>query len=340
MSLEPDGYVVRVIDSPRPAPPASAVESSLESSMVPAIPPSVAAPPPAPRFASSPIPPAHDYGIGRQELFSFPGIDIGPDQRSLEVALRFGDVIGRLDTLLIGSTATGDGVKGGALVSAWRGWPITVAGHLFKSDDDRGLELRGSWSRRFPRSSVALDGGALSADDDRLFGGAALATFQQLGRLRVAESARIDVDDDHQRAVAAASFRRGSIHVAARYQRDRGDAVALGGLASSILPRSAYALTVLDPALPVAILSGRRYDGWRVETTLPSLPITGFYQRHEIDGRRLSLVGANLEMHLDPNPILKLPALDVTLGAAYAMDAAVETIEGKTRWWLGMRWRP
>ena len=99
----------------------------------------------------------------------------------------------------------------------------------------------------------------------------------------------------------------------------------------------AYALRVLDPALPVAILGGDEYDGWRIESTLPGLPFTAFYQRHEIGARELALAGAEIALHSDPFPILKFPGLDLTLGAARILD---EPLRGETKWWLAARWRP
>ena len=140
-----------------------------------------------------------------------------------------------------------------------------------------------------------------------------------------------------QNGLATLAYRAGSLRIAARYQRDGGTNVTLGGLASSILPRSAYAHRVLDPALPVAILAGDDYDGWRIESTVPGMPFTAFYQRHTLDGTHLSIAGAQAELHTDPDPILKLPALDLTIGAAYVLDTP---LKGETKWWLGMRWRP
>ena len=111
----------------------------------------------------------------------------------------------------------------------------------------------------------------------------------------------------------------------------------LGGLDSSILPRSALYRSVLDPALPEAVLSGDRYEGWRVDARVPFIPFGVFYHAHRVDSTQLALVGGQLTFHSAPNPILKLPALDVTLGVAYGLDAP---IEDETKWWLGMTWRP
>ncbi|MEA2463969.1 MAG: hypothetical protein QOJ98_1716 [Acidobacteriota bacterium] len=329
MSLEPDGYVVRALGDAEGG--IAVAPLPQDATLVPAIPPLPRTPA---AFTAEPVT-SRAYGLGRQEFAWFAGTNLGPDQQAIELGARFGDVVGRLDTLLIGSIARNDAPEGVALATAWRAWPVEVQAHAFTSDDLDGLELRGLWTYRFPRSRLTLEGGALS--DDLLVAAAGFATRQTLGRSRVEESIRVDVDEDHYRAVAAASFHSGSLRIAARYQHDDGTRLALGGLSSSILPRSAYAHRVLDPAIPVAILEGDDYDGWRIESTVPLLPFTAFYQHHEIGGASLSLAGVEVELDSSPNPILNLPGLDVTAGAAYLFDAP---LKGDTKFWLGMRWRP
>ncbi|HEX7829035.1 MAG TPA: hypothetical protein VF787_05240, partial [Thermoanaerobaculia bacterium] len=327
MSLEPDGYVVRVLDKIADAPPSPILEASL----VPTIPPVAASVAP---FESEAVAASKPYGIGRQESAWFASVNVAPQQQAVEAGLRFGDVVGRLDTLLIASFAREDAPEGIALASAWRGWPVELHAHAFHIDDDNGGELRAIYSRRLPQSRVTFEAGA---SDDLVFGSAAFATFQRFGTSRIDETIRIDADDEHWRAIAAASFKAGSLQIGARYQHDDGANVALGGLPSSILPRSAYAHRVLDPALPVAIMSGDEYDGWRIETSVPGLPLTAFYQRHDFGAASLTLAGAELVLHSAPNPIVKVPGLDLTLGAAHILDAP---LKGETKFWMGMRWRP
>jgi hypothetical protein len=335
MSLDPDGYVVRVLDRIESVPPPPAPDAARDASLVPAIPPQPSTPP---VFTAQPVT-GRPYGIGRQELGWFTSTNFGPDQQAIELGVRFGDVVGRLDTMLMGSLGRNDATEGVALAAAWRGWPIELHAHAFVTEETDGIEVRGRWSRDFPRSRLTLEAGVLS--DDLLFGSGAFSTRQVLGTASLEEALRFDVDDDHYRGVASFAYRAGSMRIAARYQRDGGANVTLGGLASSILPRSAYAHRILDPALPVAILAGGDYDGWRIESTVPRLPFTAFYQRHTLDGTHLSLAGAQVELHTDPDPILKLPALDFTIGAAYVLDAPLlSETKGETKWWLGMRWRP
>ncbi|HEV7766245.1 MAG TPA: hypothetical protein VGQ76_14665 [Thermoanaerobaculia bacterium] len=327
MSLDPDGYVVRVLDTITPAPP----PPTLDASLVPAIPPQPTTPA---TFAAQPVT-SRPYGIGRQELGWFASTNVSPNLQVLEVGVRLGDVVGRLDTLFIGSFGRNDGLDGFAIASAWRGWPIQVHAHAFTTENRDGVELRGRWSRVFPQSALTFDAGVLT--DDVLFGSAAFTTRQVSGSRTFEESIRVEADDDHHRAIASVAYRAGSLRVAARYQHDGGARVTLGGLASSVTPRSASVRRLFDGALPVAILGGDDYDGWRVESTVPGMPFSAFYQRHTLDGTSLSLVGAQFELHADQNPILKLPGLDLTLGAAHILDAP---LKGETKWWLGMRWRP
>ena len=404
-SLEPDGFVVRVLPSigEATAPP------SFDPMLVPALPP---APPAATTFAAADLPAGRSYGLGRQELDWLTGTTYGPNHRAFEVGLRLGDVVGRLNTLLLASLASGDAPEGFALAGAWRGWPVEVHAHAFATSsphppsapfdshgslragssplaegrrglavpvgDGRrelaaplrdspsprgsgervapspslragygrvrgshaasqdhvsgnGVELRGVWSRTFPLSHLTVEAGALS--DDLLFGSAAFSTRQLFGKWRIEEAVRVDLDDRHYRASLGAAIRSGSFRLSARYQHDGGDTVTLGGLSSSILPRSAHALRVLDPALPVATLTGREYDGWRVESTVPSMPFTAFYQRHQLGGETLSLAGLEVDVSAEPFPIMKMPGFDLTAGVA-------KIIDGDTNWWLGMRWRP
>lgn len=343
-SLNPDGYVLRVLNDVGPASAPAVPPPSPAADLVPAIPP---APPTPPTFATQQLT-SRPYGIGRQEFAWFTSQNFAPGHRAFELGVRYGDVVGRLDTIAVGAIGQDDAPDGGAIATAWRGWPVEAHAHLYAVEDgqsclsgpvDRqdcpsstGLEVRGLWSRQFPLSRLTVEAGALS--DDLLFASAAFSTRQHFGTSRLEESVRVEVDDEHYRGVIGAAYRTPSFRIAARYQHDGGGRVTLGGLASSILPRSAYAHRILDPALPVAILAGDEYDGWRIETTVPLLPFTAFYQRHELDGSTISLAGGQVTLNAAPNPILKTPALDFTAGVAYLID------DGDTKWWVGMRWRP
>jgi len=329
MSLDPGGYVVRVME----ASAAAVVTPAFDASLVPAIPPRGGMP--VALTVDLALQPGRTYGIGRQEFSWFTGQNFGPDHQAIELGARFGDVIGRLDTIVLGSIARDDAQGGVAVASAWRGWPVTVQAHVYKADDDDGVELRGIWSRVFPMSRLTLEGGALSGDVS--FGSAMFTMRQAIGESRLEQSVSLELDDAHYRGIAAVAYRARSLRVAARYQHDGGESVSLGGLTSSILPRSAYSRRILDPALPMAVLTGDDYDGWRIESSVPSMPFTLFYQRHHLDSASLALAGLELRAALDPNPILKTPGVGVTLGVARVLD---DPLRGDTKWWIAMRWQP
>ncbi len=330
MSLEPDGYVVRVLDELKDAP----ATPEYDATLVPALPPVMEQ---VTAFTPSTTPAPKRYAA-KQEFTWLTSETWAPDQRSFELGVRAGDVIGKLDTLLVASFATNNMPQGVALATAWRGWPIELHAHAYHAGDDNGGELRARWTRRFPLSRLTIEGGA---NDDFPFANATFSTRQHLGATRFDETLRVDADDEHWRAMIAGGVRAGSLRVAAHYQHDGGANVALGGVASSILPQSKYALRVLDPALPASILGGDEYDGWRIETDVPGVPLNAFYQRHEIGAARLSLAGLEGTLISDPLPILKMPGLTLGIGAARVLDAPEALdLRGDTKWWLTMRWHP
>src|SRR6185436_5319585 len=130
MSLEPDGFVVRVLQSPVPIPPSPSLTDPI---LIPAIPP---APPQPTLFTAESLASPRAYGLGRQEFGWFAGQNIARGQRAFEAGARF-------DTLLIASLADGGLPQGVALASAWRGWPVELHAHAFRAEkdteDDEGL---------------------------------------------------------------------------------------------------------------------------------------------------------------------------------------------------------
>lgn len=339
MALDPDGFNLRVIDGTATA----GAAPPFDPANVPAVPPQPAR---VAAFATEPLS-AQPYGIGRQEITSIFTQQFAPSQNAIEAGVRLGDVVGRLDTIAIGSFGRRDAQRGVAIASAWRGWPVGVALHAFKSEDRRmdrdGVELRGTWSTRTPRSSLALTAGGLSGKPlDIAFGQATFRARHINGSRRADAEVRAAAESgtfEHHRVVAAASVREGSLRLGVRVQRDQisDGALDVGGLASSVLPDSAYAARVFDPALPVGTLTGTRYQGIRFEAELPSIPFTMFYQRHETRSDSLDLAGIEISLTQGPLPILRLPAFRLTAGGARILD---EPLKNKTKWWIGLRWNP
>lgn len=336
MSLEPDGFVVRHLTDTTPV---TGQPATGNRSYVPALPPQPAKPV---ALRSDPVT-SRSYGIGRQEASTLFGGVHTSFGNSYEFGVRLGDVVGRLDTLLIGAAGNGALPRGSAIASAWRGWPVEVSMHLFRTRHDRGAELRGKWDARFPLARLTLSAGAVDCaqcgtgsnrSEDRLkpvphraFFEGAFATRQ-----RKIASERLEVAADsarHLRATARAAVRGGGYELAASLTQAR--RVAVGGEASSIEPESLFIARILDPALDRDTLVARRYRGERVELRNGSLAV--FWQRHDADSH-IDLTGIEATLAHDPLPIVKAAGLDITVGAARARH------DRKTRAWLALRWRP
>jgi hypothetical protein len=129
------------------------------------------------------------YGLGRQELLPILGGAVSPSGSVIELGLRSGDVVGRVEILALGALAADGWPGGGALAGVWRGWPVTVGLHLFRSQEEpseqsghlppslhlldldrRGAELSAAWDRRWSGSRLALRLGALREDIDPALG--------------------------------------------------------------------------------------------------------------------------------------------------------------------------
>ena len=345
MTLETEGFVLRALNELQDAAPAPVLDRAL----VPAIPPAAATPT---RFAEEALTPPRPYGIGRQEWTFLTGENFAPSQHAIELGVRIGDVVGRLDTIALVSIGDDDAQQGVAVASAWRGWPIELSGHLFRAKDRRGdrdgLEMRAVKTIRFPQSEFTIEGGALAAQPMSLgFLDSSLTLYQRVGSWRIEEGLRGAAeiaDSSHYRGIIDAGVRRGSFRLALRYQRDGANGadddfelIETGGLPSSIIPQSAFARRVFEPALPVATLRGDSYEGRRIEATTPVLPFTMFWQEHRTDDERIGLAGLEIALATGPMPVLRLPAFDATLGVARIFD---EPLRGRTRWWFGLRWRP
>lgn len=334
MSLERDGYTLRVLDpATQPVLPLRAPSDLLAT-------------PAAKPFETSPVSIPRPYGPGRQEVRWLIGETFSAVGNATELGARLGDVIGRLDTIAIASI--GNGPRGVALASAWRGWPVKIAAHAFRADradaPRSGVELRGDWNRVFPLARVELAAGALAGTKSRLFAQGTLATRQIHGALVTEQFLLAEADRSgtslHQRAVGKLALRAGSIRFGARYERDAAsairddfDEIAVGGPSTSITPPAARSTRIDDPALDFRSLAGRRYEGRRLEAGSGMIDL--FWQQHRSGRDRLSLAGAEIAMRSEALPIFRLPRVELRAGIARLLGSA-----HRTRAWFGLSWRP
>lgn len=395
LALEHDGLDVRRLDlrEESGAALAAGVRAPLPATLAPAVPP--APPAGAPPFAPAELPPARPYGAGPQDVTPLVGLALAPSGLAVEGGVRGGDVVGRLDWLLLGSLGGDGAMEGGAFAAAWRGWPVAVSGHLFAVSEapseqrdapagagaalDRdvtGVELATSWDRTSPAGALALRLGGHWAGID-------LATRERQGKGAFdTAAATLAVDASW----APASGRRAlPLDIGLRLQEGSTDGEAwrrwsvrggaglelgdsalrleyarhgsadlpfvfeqyqLGGVRRSLLPDAVDATRIPVPALPAAWLVGDGHESQRVELRLGFLPAPLFYERHrvwrdgEAKGDWLSLAGLELRGTVPPLPVVGLPALGYTAGAAYVLDDPAGDLEDEIRAWAAVAWRP
>jgi len=219
LGLQADGLDLRTIKLSQP--PAASPAPALGSELAPAVRPT---PPAAPApLVAAPVGPGRPYGFGRQELAPLVGGNVAPSSHALELGVRAGDVVGRLDALALGSIADAAGPRGGTLAGAWRGWPVALSAQIFDAterpsqqprevpglgeslDAQRiGVELEGSWQHQWLAGGLELGGGAYvgrveppdqASQDQRLgFVHARVASWPSRGlwRFPASASARFD----------------------------------------------------------------------------------------------------------------------------------------------------
>lgn len=316
MSLERDGFAIRVLDKAEPAPPRAPSARSL----VPAVPPEPSTPV---DFASQPVPPSQPYGLGRQELAWMISGNDAPSAHNTEIGIRSGDVVGRFDAVAIASFGK---ERGGSLAFAYRELPVEADAYLFHAIDQHGIELRAIWRALFETGQIAIESGALARHPSSLGFFVARGVLEQTDSR---ESVELAAESHHERAWARGEMKLAGIRFGAEGQRDQGD-VTVGGVAPSILPRSAIANRVIDPALENATLAGRNYTGGRIDATL-SDAFTFFVQQHRL-GEKLNVKGIEVNAKVPATPLLKLPALGISIGGA--------RVERRNRYWVAVRIEP
>jgi len=126
-----------------------------------------APPPPVPPAEPAEVTP-HRYGPGRWEPSPIVGLAVAPESATVALGMRFGDVVGRNDLLILGSHGNRGGWRGLSIAYAFRGWPITVTGQTFAiaqhgaHDVQRaGGALTLGWERHVGPSVFSVTAGGL-----------------------------------------------------------------------------------------------------------------------------------------------------------------------------------
>ena len=120
-------------------------------------------------FTVEPIGESRAYGLGRQEAAPLLGGATAPSGNAIEAGIRLGDVVGRIDTTLVGSFSNDGAARGGAIATSLRKYSFELGGTLFAYEERpsehsaatfapdlerRGVELRVSKAATFGRSRV------------------------------------------------------------------------------------------------------------------------------------------------------------------------------------------
>jgi hypothetical protein len=168
LGLEPDGFTLRRLPLASPGGVMAVVAAApeLPRDLAPAVRPPTPETPPA--FDRADVAPGRPYGLGRQELAPLLALSAASTGGVLEAGVRGGDVIGRLDWLALGSVAGHGWPAGGALAATWRGWPVALGFHLFRSRE-RPSEEGGGAALDLIRQGIELN-----ASRDWQWGGGAL----------------------------------------------------------------------------------------------------------------------------------------------------------------------
>ena len=232
--------------------------------------------------------------------------------------------------------------------------------------DRRGGEVAASWRRRWAIGGLDLTGGALLARvqpvaaqevDQRVgFVRAAATMTPSRGRWRFPHTLELRAEDgrtaDDSWRLLGGRFKVGAVHgdngLLLSYRRDAvrdaaaaADRLQLGGVETSLLPASATAGRIPEPALPLGTLVGDEHEEERATALVRGLPL--FFERHRVwdrvgpRGAWLRLVGIEVDLASEPVPLVKLPGLHLTVGAARVLD---EPLKDRTRGWLALAWRP
>ena len=373
LSVEIDGLDIRRLRLPQ----ASLAPLAVRASLAPVV-------RPAARSAAIgsfdvEVGPSTEYGMGRQEWSTIFGGAESPSSRTVELGIRLGDVLGRSDSILVGSLAGAGSERGVALATAWRGWPVALKAHLFTVDhdlssqpgvphgwngppgrDQRGIELSGqrTWFSLARRLDVNLGLLHQSVREDGAGSRSSATTGFFQPRIRYTPSARgfhfsadlggrWDGGEETSRwgAELAASIRKGGTRAGVGYSHhgtDDGDTLLLGGAPSSILPASARSERVLQPALPIGVLAGSEHEMQRATFDTGLLPAGLFFERHRmlsVSGSWRELSLAGAEITLLTDP---LPIVKFP-GLDLRLGAARifdEPLEDETTFWLTMKWVP
>lgn len=244
---------------------------------------------------------------------------------------------------------------------------LPVCGNPFVDHDRSGGELALVWDRLWRTGRLEIESGLVAqniglADGDTLDQRILFAQLRQSARRSWGD---ITAQGDGSLRVERGetdgeSWRRSLIHLRASAGSDgnelmlewvrggsdsishRFDQWTLGGAVLSIVPAAAVSGRIDSPALPIGTAFGDEHETQKASLGVAG-PLRAFYQRHRLWDDAMphedwiELAGGELTVTTAPFPLLKLPTLELRLGAARGLS---DPIHDKTTWWISTSWRP
>lgn len=315
-----------------------------------------------PPLEERPIDDIEPYGFGPREIDTLFGGYSGTHTRLIEGGLRWGDPIGRFETLLLGGWSSDD-ERGLLLDAKWRGTPSPLRASVWnwrRSEHDAeqtgaAVGIEETWRARSRTFSLGATAGWETSDlDGEEQSGAAALVEGSAGTRHAFGSFTLDLgagaaysrrETDDQDRVRGTLALTGSLgrsrlgYVDSLGHGSRTGAFRVGGLASSILPPFERVVMVEVPALAPGRLAGEEFRNQRASLSIPLIPGELFAQRLTAQDsqskERVELLGWNVRFTTAPLPIVGFPALELDLGGAWEIDASHED---DVTWWIGTRW--
>jgi Tol biopolymer transport system component len=317
-----------------------------------------------------PLPASSPYGWGRQEIFPLAASTWTPSSRTFDLGVRVGDLIGRIDTIVLASLGGKGSLRGAAASTRIERFPILLGAHLYGAEqqgedqpdaflsnastfadrDQIGLELRG-WKSFLTRARSASVAAGILAVDDSIAGELekdlvidASARWSPLfGKLRLTSQLRgaaLQGDSDVVRFDLSAAVSHGSLSIGierVQVEASNESPGSLGGIDASILPRAGNIARIIDPALPFATRVSSEIV--RDSVTLTVRGIDLFARRYDpgAGADAIETYGAEIRLSLGRMPLLRLPDVDLRLGGAEIRNA---TARNETTYWLATTYRP
>ncbi len=222
--------------------------------------------------------PASPYGFGRQELSPILGGGYAPSGSVLEVGVRLGDILGRLETLAMISAGADGAVEGGAISMRTRVLPLDLAARVFAYEETPSEQKKGELSSSPDHDRTGIE--AWLSHDHRWRGGSLRSNLAVYGS---------DVD-----VAAAGGFTQ--LGTALGVRLSHAPMLPNGVLVPITLEASASAGDTSDEswtrtrgALTLAVATGGRRAALSLEAG-SAAESTPAFERFEIGGTRGSLL--------------------------------------------------